>query len=279
MNEFPLVSICIPSYNTGKFIGAAIQSVLDQNYLNLEIVISDNCSTDNTVDVIRSFHDTRIRYHVNEQNRGVEYNWNNAVHMARGKYIKLLCADDIIYPDCISDQVMVMEDPANHDIALVIGHKNVIGPDGALILTRRFQGRTGKWNGQKAVSRSVRFGTNILGEPGIGLFRANLLEKSGYFDGTNIFLLDLDFWSRILLFGDLFVLDKVLFGFRISAGALSTNFGFEQSRLFNSFALKLYRDKRFLIRPHDLYIGRIMSLMMVMARNLVYFRLSKKMNV
>ena len=275
MSESPLVSICIPSYNTGPFIGAAIRSVLDQTYPYFEIVISDNCSKDDTVEVIRSFHDPRIRFCVNETNLGVEPNWNNALHMARGKYLKLLCADDILYPDCIRDQVSVMEDPANEDVALVIGHKNVIGPDGKVLLTRKFQGRPGKWDGRKAVRRSIRWGTNLLGEPGVGLFRAKLLEKSGYYDGSNIFLLDLDFWSRLLLFGDLFVVDKVLFGFRISAGALSTGFKFEQARLFNSFALKLYQDGRFFLCRRDLYTGHLMSRLMVIARNLMYVRLSK----
>jgi len=276
MKEFPLVSICIPSYNTDKYIAAAIQSVLDQSYANMEIIITDNCSTDKTADIIKSFHDPRIRHFINEKNFGVEYNWNKAIRLAKGKYVKLLCADDILYPGCISEQVSVMEEPANGDVALVTCHKNVIDPDGRVILTRKFQGRPGLWNGEKAIRRSIRFGTNIIGEPGAGLFKAELLEKSGYYNGQNIFLLDLDFWSRILLFGNLYVVDKILFGFRISAEALSTNFGFHQVRLFNRFAKKLYWDERHRIKRKDLYTGRIMSLAMMLARNLVYFRLSKK---
>src|ERR1035438_1370812 len=109
MNELPLVSICIPTYNTGNYIAAAIQSVLDQTYTNLEIIITDNCSTDNTIEIINSFHDPRISYFRNDHNFGVEYNWNKSLKLAKGKYLKLLCADDIIYPDCIREQVSVME--------------------------------------------------------------------------------------------------------------------------------------------------------------------------
>jgi glycosyltransferase involved in cell wall biosynthesis len=276
LHDPPLISICIPSYNAGKYIAAAIQSVLDQTYRNFEIIISDDSSDDGTVEVIKSFTDHRIRCFINERNRGVEFNWNKALHLAKGKYVKVLCDDDIIYPECILEQVRILENPDNADVVLVTCHKHVIDQEGKVILKRKFQGKPGKWNGRKAIARSVRFGTNIIGEPGTGLFRAEILEKSGYYNGGNIYMIDLDFWSRILQYGDLYVIDKVLFGFRVSAEALSTKFGFEQIRLFNRFAAELFQEKSHELNRKDLYIGRLMSMIMVMARNLVYLSLSKK---
>src|SRR4051812_6371262 len=105
----PLVSICIPSYNSEAFIAKTIQSVLDQTYRSLEIVICDDRSQDTTADIIRSFNDPRIFFFQNETNLGVEGNWNLTLERSTGKYAKVMGADDILYPHCIEQQVRVLE--------------------------------------------------------------------------------------------------------------------------------------------------------------------------
>lgn len=115
-NNTPLVSICVTAYNHQKYITATIQSVLQQTYDNFELIIVDDCSTDNTAEVIKGFVDIRISYHRNEQNLGPQENWTKILGLARGKYVKLFCGDDILYPDCISEQVGVLEDPDNKNV-------------------------------------------------------------------------------------------------------------------------------------------------------------------
>ena len=270
METKPLVSICIPVYNAEKFIGETIKCVLDQTYQNFEIIITDNCSDDNTQNVVLSFDDSRIKYYNNGNNLGAEANWNKSLKLANGKYIKLLCADDIIYPDCLTEQVNIFEDPEYSNLSLVTTNKNVINQDGKIIMQKKFPGKKGYLNGLKALKKSIWFGTNIIGEPVAGLFKKDILEKSGYYRGNNLYLIDLDLWSRMLLFGDLYVIDKVLYGFRISTTSLSTNIGFGQIKLFNTFVAKLYADKRFKINSIDKFIGWLMALLMGIARNLVY---------
>jgi glycosyltransferase involved in cell wall biosynthesis len=95
-------SICIPNYNYGRYIGRAIQSVLDQNDPDLEIVISDNASTDNSVEVIRAFSDPRIRLHVNACNVGFAGNLDRVARMAAGDQLIMLSSDDALLPGVLS---------------------------------------------------------------------------------------------------------------------------------------------------------------------------------
>lgn len=99
MKEQPLVSILMTAYNREKYIGEAIQSVLNSTYQNFEIIITDDCSTDKTVEIARDFasKDKRIKVYVNEKNLGDYPNRNKAASYAKGKYIKYVDADDAIY--------------------------------------------------------------------------------------------------------------------------------------------------------------------------------------
>jgi len=266
----PKVSICIPIYNAEKFIHETIASVLSQTYQDFEIVITDNCSTDGSAAIIQSFNDPRIRYVKNDSNIGAEGNWNKVLTLANGSYVKLLCADDVIYPSCLEEQVAVLDNPQNANVVLVTSHKDVINQDGKLVMTRKYPGKKGHINGLAALRKSLRRGTNILGEPVAGLFRKEILQKSGYYNGDNLYMIDIDLWSRMLKFGDLYVIDKVLYAFRISTQSLSTNIGFGQVKLFNTFVDKLFADKSFNISIFDKAMAKTMALAMGIARNMIY---------
>lgn len=269
MSIQPLISICIPAYNAEKFIKETLESILNQTYQNLEIIITDDCSKDQTVSIINSFSDKRIKFYQNEKNLGVEGNWNKALQLATGNYCKMMGADDILYSNCISEQLCVFENTENVDVVLVTSHKNVINQDGKLIMTRKFPGN-GKYKGIKALKKSLHRGTNVIGEPVAGLFRKEILEKSGYYRGENLYMIDMDLWSRMLKHGDLYVVENVLYAFRISTDSLSTNIGFAQVKLFNIFVDKLFADKDFKINIFDKYLAKTMALAMGIARNLIY---------
>jgi len=96
MNGTPLFSICIPCFNHGRYIGKTIQSVLDQDVEDFEIVVADNASTDNSRQAIRSFADPRIRLIENRFNIGFAPNLQQVTQHARGQYLNLLSSDDIM---------------------------------------------------------------------------------------------------------------------------------------------------------------------------------------
>lgn len=103
-----LVSVIMPSWNTGKFIAESIQSVIDQTYENWELIIVDDCSTDNTDEVVAKFTDKRIRYFKNEKNSGAALSRNRALREARGEWIAFLDSDDLWNPDKLEHQINFM---------------------------------------------------------------------------------------------------------------------------------------------------------------------------
>lgn len=103
-----LVSVIMPSWNTSNFIAESIQSVIDQTYENWELIIVDDCSTDNTDEVVAKFKDKRIRYFKNEKNSGAALSRNRALREARGEWIAFLDSDDLWSPDKFEHQINFM---------------------------------------------------------------------------------------------------------------------------------------------------------------------------
>lgn len=106
-----LVSIIMPSYNTAKYICETINSVLAQTYSNWELIIVDDCSTDNTDEIVVSFlEDKRIRYLKNEKNSGAAVSRNKALKEAKGRWIAFLDSDDLWLPEKLEKQIAFMEE-------------------------------------------------------------------------------------------------------------------------------------------------------------------------
>lgn len=105
-----LVSIITPTYNCGRFIEETIKSVQAQSYTDWEMIISDDCSTDDTREVIASYleSDPRIKYICNEKNRGAAITRNNALKIARGRWIAFLDSDDLWLPEKLEKQIRFM---------------------------------------------------------------------------------------------------------------------------------------------------------------------------
>ena len=105
------VSVIVPTYNSSEFIEATLNSIIEQNYPNLEIIVSDDASIDNTVAIIQSFCEkfSFIKLIVNEKNQGVTKNCNVALKACTGKYIGFIGADDLMLPGKLIAQVNYME--------------------------------------------------------------------------------------------------------------------------------------------------------------------------
>lgn len=106
-----LVSIIMPSWNTAKFIAESIQCVIDQTYTNWELLIVDDCSTDNSDDIVKPFLiDKRIKYFKNENNSGAALSRNKAMREAQGEWIAFLDSDDLWMPEKLEKQIKFMKD-------------------------------------------------------------------------------------------------------------------------------------------------------------------------
>ena len=105
--EHPLVSICLPTYNGETFLNEALDSIKSQTYPNLEVIVSDDASSDGTLRIIEEFKAT-VAFPVqvfNHEPQGIGANWNHCMKHAKGIYIKFLFQDDVLYPECVTEMV------------------------------------------------------------------------------------------------------------------------------------------------------------------------------
>lgn len=274
--KLPLVSICIPVYNCERYIAKAIESVLSQTYWDYQLIILNNCSTDGTANIIQQYNDHRIRVINNETNIGAAGNWNLALSEAKSKYIKILCADDILYPTCLERQVYIMEHQANKDVVLVSCGRDIINEQGTRIMSRVYSG--GRIQGNVAVKRTVRAGTNIFGEPVAVLLRSEAISGIGTFDWSMQYVIDLHFWCRILTRGDAYIIPEALCAFRISAASWSVSVTRSQVTDFRRLYEKLIEVPYYKISVFDLILGNIKIILNKMMRQIFYmvFLQSKK---
>lgn len=276
MSDAPRVSVCIPVYNGEKYIGAAVESVLGQAYADFEVVVVDNCSTDRTAAIVEGFADAdeRIRLLRNEANIGAEGNWNRSVEEARGEYVKLLCADDMLRPQCLEKQVAALD--AHPDAAFVTGHRDIVDADGTVLLAGRGPRRHGEIASDEALRMTVRSGTNPFGEPGTVLMRASAREKAGGFNGDRPWLLDIEFWSRLMEHGTVVVLPDTVAAFRVSQDQWSYRLAREQSGQARAWFTELHEAKPALVRRSDVALGAANAWGLAMARRALYTVLRRR---
>lgn len=123
----PLVSIIMPVYNSEKYLRESIYSILNQTLKNLELIIIDDRSSDDSIEIIHSFikKDNRIKLYINKENKGAASSRNLGISYSKGKYIALMDSDDISYSNRLEKQVIYLEE--NHDIGLCGSNCTYIG--------------------------------------------------------------------------------------------------------------------------------------------------------
>ena len=256
----PLVSVAIPMYNNARFVARTIESVLSQTMPDFELLIYDDRSTDNSVEIAGSFTDSRIQLFRNDKNLGPEGNWNRAVSNVRGTYVKLVCADDLLFPECLEKQVAIFDAQEEcNGISLVSCQRTIIDPEGKTLIRKVDFIDGGRKTPSELVRKMVRMGTNIIGEPVCGLYPSRLLAKTRGYSATIPYTIDIEFWMQLLKFGDLCMVDEPLCAFRISDTSWSSRIGEMRHQQFLAFMEQAAADKSFAVTELDLFIGRFNS--------------------
>lgn len=208
--EEGLVSIIMPSYNTALYIKEAIQSVLNQTYENWELIIVDDCSTDNTDEVLSTIKDDRIHYLKNEKNSGAALSRNKALREARGQWIAYLDSDDLWMPEKLEKQVAFMEKNGyefsytNYEEIDMDGKKTGVKVTGPKKITK-----TGMFNYCWPGCLTVMFDATK-----VGLIQIEDIKKNN----------DYAMWLKVCRKADCYLLDKVLGQYRKGRiGSVSTH--------------------------------------------------------
>jgi len=268
------ISICIPVRNGERFLAGTIDSVLAQTFGDFEIVLRDDCSTDGSAGVMRGYaaRDTRVRIlDGGGASSGAEGNWNAVLQAARGDYIKILCQDDLLEPDCLQKQSAVLDDTANAGVAVVGCLRRIINASGRVMpVVRGIRFASGRMGRGELFARIVRSGTNIIGEPQTLLFRALAARRAGLFSGAIPYLIDLDYWTRLMQHGDLYVIPEPLCSFRISRTSWSSALAFKQAGQVRAFMRVLASRNPGLVSRLDLLQGDVMATVNAIGRQVFY---------
>jgi len=266
----PHVSVCLPVFNGERYVRAAIASVLAQDSVDLELVVVDNASTDGTVAAVEGFDDERLRLLRNHTNVGAGRNWNRCLTEARGDLVKILCADDWLYPGALARQAAVLDAPGNEGVVLVAAARDVVDGDGRRLLRRGWGPREGRVSGGAAVRRVARRGTNLIGEPSATLFRRAAALACGEFQPEATYVVDLDYWCRLLLHGDLYVIPEALSAFRVSGGSWSVRVARRQTADMRALLRGLHDDPCFDVSGLDVGLGSATAAANSRLRRLLY---------
>lgn len=213
----------IPTFNGLPHIEQAYRSCLDQTYPNIEICMSDGGSTDGTSEWIRGLPDS-VHKDFLPTGTPAAQNWTHATQMATGDYIKLLCQDDVLYPEAVARQI---QDLAEHpEAVLAIAQRDVISASGTVLYRKRgLSGLAqGMHSGQQALEAVYVGGTNVLGEPHVFLFRRNALLNVMPWQSRRQYTLDLDTYTSALEKdgASIFVREESIGAFRVSTSSWST---------------------------------------------------------
>ena len=252
MQDNPLVTIICLSYNHEKFVVETLNSVVNQNYSPIELIIVDDCSLDTTKTIIEDWllSHPEVQFIANEINLGNTKSFNNALKITKGDYIIDLAADDLLVPNGISMQVNAFKNSSFKNLGIVYGNAEIINENGSFnsyyfpvdangnVITKR---KTGD-----IYASVLSTGDSICSVS--TLIKKTVFDFLGGYDET-LGYEDLDSWVRASRVYEFDFIDAVLIKKRIVSNSLGTNFFKKNNKInFSTYkilrkALKLNRSK------------------------------------
>jgi hypothetical protein len=259
VERVPAISVCIPTYNGAKYIAQTIESILNQTFTDFEIIVSDDGSSDNTLEIVGLFNDPRIVRIDRLSKVGAEANWNNAVANASASLVKLVCQDDILYPECLEVEVQTMSKSENQDVSFCFHLRDFVTPNSRKLSARRVgYSNLQKYSKTEILKKVVRSGGNPIGEPMAVTMRKISLNSAGKFRGD--YVIDLDMWSKLSDQGSALFIEQHLSAFRISKTSWTSSLKKSQLSSVRALSKKLQVDSDGAITKFDLFRGQIVGL-------------------
>lgn len=212
----PKISVIMSVYNGGKNLRHSIESILKQSFNDFEFIVIDDCSTDNSYEIIKSFDDDRIRIIRNEVRLYLTKSLNKAIRMARGEYVARQDADDISLPHRLEKQVIFLE--KNPEVAMVGTSAYLINEEGKVI-------------GKRIVPsdpRKILLKVNPIIHGSV-MIRKKIIDKLGLYNELFKYSQDYELWLRISKNYDIRNLQETLYCLRIHGSSIGQTKAFEQA--------------------------------------------------
>lgn len=210
----PMITVLMPNHNGGPYIAASIQSVLDQTFTDFELLIVEDASTDNSLAVIQSFDDPRIRVLQLEQNEHICLGLNLGLREARGKYIARLDSDDCWYPEKLEKQIAYME--THPECGASFTWVNVVDEQDRRLTAEESRFVTLFHVHNRPRTEWVRhfyFEGSCLCHPS-AVIPMSVMQELGGYDNALVQIQDYDLWARIAKRYELYVLEEPLMNYR-----------------------------------------------------------------
>lgn len=253
----PAVSVCIPLYMKEQYIAETIRTILAQTFMNFEILILDNAGSDRSAAIASSFDDPRIVMFRNEQTIPGAENFAKVVTLGTAPLVKIVSADDVLYPTLLERQVRIMDDPS---IAVVSCRHNTVDEHGTVINRDRglrhphLQGRRGR---ATVLRRVVRHCGNPVGNDVNLMFRRRDYELAGGMPDVPWIAQDVGLAVDLLRYGDFYGMPETLCAFRVATGSASAGASREGILEQGRFIDQLKHRNPEIVRASDSAFGRI----------------------
>ncbi len=220
----------MPVYNGGRFLKTAIDSVLNQNYQHFELLIYNDGSIDNTLDIINSYDDARIISYNSPYNHGIVKALNFLIKKAKGKYIARIDADDIWYPEKLEKQIDILE--KIKEPCIIACFAKLIDDKGKVFDTKFRQ-----YSDENKIKKYLPNSNFIIHSSVV--IKKDIFSITGAYRDKYLHTEDYDLWLRIMYAGiKIIILPDFLLDYRVSA--YSVNFRFRKSQSKNVIRLKFY---------------------------------------
>jgi glycosyltransferase involved in cell wall biosynthesis len=262
------ILVFVPTYNSEKYLRECLDSVFNQTFQDWECVISDDASTDNSVEIAREYEkkDSRFRVLTHEKNVGAANNWNRAKENNNCFATKILCADDYLMIDALKKQLDILK---RNETAIVFSERYVVFPNGKK-LHPRLPKYAIKISFNEAFKYYINLGRNIFGEPVTALFRTDLFVKSEGFYPKFEYSLDTSGYMAIARGHDVTFEKSVVGAFRVSKTQWSYKLkGKQYSHIFD-FIDHLVEVEGIQVTKAEVLIGKIRVMIANLLRVFLY---------
>lgn len=273
-----LVSIVVPAYNNADHIEETLESILAQTHGDLEIIVADHASKDDTRALVERFSDdSRLTIIDTEAGGGAPRNWNRVTELATGEFIKLVCGDDLLSPTIVERQLDALTQ--DDGIVLTASRRTIVDAHSRPVIgARGLAGLEGRVTGTTAVRATVRAGSNIFGEPACVMMRRESLVQVGLWDPRFPYLIDEATYARVLLTGDFVAVPEPLASFRISDSQWSVALTKQQFAQAAGFHRWMHRERPDVISTADVTVGNSFARANATGRRLAYAMLQRRMS-